>query len=219
MWHKSSGEKKKCEETDMADVSLGPLGAFWGNVLLWTRGDRKRCIYVKHQRARGQLVKQMRERIPEKEEKRTVWRSTKHESIQHKHDKKIIQTVQFALVKELEERKTNTHTEAFCFIHKIWFKLKTQENHLRLMLRKLHRRRRVFALTQVSCPTHPQWISHRRALCGGLGLQSWNQFGSCALYASNHSDWAIYQMLCEDMSLENQAKPLISFRCKEISYF
>ena len=33
-------------------------------------GDRKRCIYVRHQRARGQLVKQMRKRIPEKEEKK-----------------------------------------------------------------------------------------------------------------------------------------------------
>ncbi len=63
--------------------------------MVWTRGDRKRRIYVKHQRARGQLVKQMRERIPEKEEKRTVWKSTKHGSIQHKMKRKTIQTVQF----------------------------------------------------------------------------------------------------------------------------
>lgn len=40
------------------------------------RGNRKRCIYVKHQRAGWQLVKQMRDRIPEKGKKknRTVWK-------------------------------------------------------------------------------------------------------------------------------------------------
>lgn len=84
---------------------LGPFRCFLRKRLLWTRGDRVRCIYVKHQRARGQLVKQMRERIPKKEEKRTVWRNTKHESIQHKNDKKTIQTVHFAFVKGTQKGK------------------------------------------------------------------------------------------------------------------
>lgn len=36
------------------------------------RGNRKRCIYVKHQRAGWQLVKQMRDRIPEKGKKKNT---------------------------------------------------------------------------------------------------------------------------------------------------
>lgn len=44
MWHKSSGggEKKRCEETDKADVSLGALGAFWGNVFGVDKGWQKK---------------------------------------------------------------------------------------------------------------------------------------------------------------------------------
>ena len=91
--------------------------------MLWTRGDRVRCIYVKHQRASGQLVKQMRERIPKKEEKRTVWRNTKHESIQHKNDKKTIQTVHFAFVKEPRKKNTNKQTnKRFAYTQKYYLK-------------------------------------------------------------------------------------------------
>lgn len=68
----------------------------------------------------------------------------------------------------------------------------------------LTRAAQVSALTQVSYPTHPLWISHHTALCGGLGLRRWNWFGSCALYASTRVDWAVYQTLCEGMSLEEK---------------
>lgn len=47
-----------------------------GDVFLFLiRGDRNKCIYAKHQRTCETLVKQMRERIPEKEEKKAVWKS------------------------------------------------------------------------------------------------------------------------------------------------
>lgn len=70
-------------------------------------GDRKRCIYVRHQRARGQLVKQMRKRIPEKEEKKDSLE--KHKTWQHttQDEEKIIQ---FAFEHEEEEKKI---TKAF----------------------------------------------------------------------------------------------------------
>lgn len=65
---------------------------------------------------------------------------------------------------------------------------------------------RTSALTQVSCPTHPLWISHHTMRCGGPGLQNWKWFGSCALCASTHLGWAVYQILCEDMSLNEEKK-------------
>lgn len=67
----------------------------------------------------------------------------------------------------------------------------------------------VCALTQVSCPTHPQWISHHTVLGGALGLQSLNWLGSCASYAATHLDWAIYRRLCEDMSLKKKSTDLV----------
>lgn len=60
------------------------------------------------------------------------------------------------------------------------------------------------ALTLVSCPTHPQWISHHTALGGGLNLPSSNWFGPCSLSVSTHLDWTIYRMFCEDMSLKKE---------------
>lgn len=73
---------------------------------------------------------------------------------------------------------------------------------------------RASALTQVSCPTHPLWISHHTMRCGGLGLQNWKWFGSCVLCASTHLGWAVYRILCEDMSL-NEEKKKISLDVQE----
>lgn len=57
---------------------------------MWTGGDRKRRVYVKHQRARGQLVKQMGKRIPEKEREEDSLEKHKRVSIQHEMTRKQI---------------------------------------------------------------------------------------------------------------------------------
>lgn len=78
--------------------------------LVWTGGDRKRRVYVKHQRARGQLVKQMGKRIPEKEREEDSLEKHKRVSIQHEMMRKQICLLLLVDKKIWERKRKKTDT-------------------------------------------------------------------------------------------------------------
>lgn len=66
----------------------------------------------KHQKARGQLVKQMGKRIPEKDrkKKRTVWKKHKRESVQHEMIRTQINLL-WSMSKQVEKTKNTSATQ------------------------------------------------------------------------------------------------------------
>jgi hypothetical protein len=70
-FRKKSSEELRVRQQTRQRCVHGAFGCFRGAGLVKTKSDRKIHVYVKHQEPHVQLVKQMRERVPEKGRKST----------------------------------------------------------------------------------------------------------------------------------------------------
>lgn len=109
--------KKKYEETDRADVSLGAWGAFWWNVFGVNKGWQKKMYQCETPKSSWAVSKA--------DEKENTWERREKDSLEkHKtgkqtqNEEKTIQTVQFAFVIEPKDggkEKKNNHTGFYSY--------------------------------------------------------------------------------------------------------